>query len=526
MNVPKADPRAGNLGYWTGDWPLKTPDRTAIIDLFGGRERVISYGALDRRLDKVAALLRARGLNPGDRMILSCGNRVEFIEALFGAMRAGIVPVPINTRQGRDVLAYIVENCEARGVIAEPAANHPILEIMGARQDLAIRVAIDPDGAEEFEDYEAALAAAPDSFEPDPLEPDHLCFLSYTSGSTGRPKGVPLTHAGQIWWLGAFLKYWPPADGVRNLVAVPLYHKNAMAGAVKPRLASGGSMVLMPEFKARAFLEAASKYKATNISGVPTVFTLILEEADLLESLDLSSLQSAVVGSAPVHEALEQAMEDKLGVVVMQSYGLTEGGPVMLGPPLDGRPIPRGSAGVAWPEGEVKLVGSDGQTNSTLGELWVRNPGVAPGYYKLPAVNAERYVDGWLRTGDLFRVDADGFYFFQGRVDDMFNCGGENVYPKEVENLLLGHPDVVDCCVVALPHATKGEAPAALVVLRDGGVADEAALKAYALANGPAYAHPRRVMTQHEDLPLTGARKVDRSGIRKHLTEAFGTLGG
>jgi long-chain acyl-CoA synthetase len=198
----------------------------------------------------------------------------------------------------------------------------------------------------------------------------------------------------------------------------------------------------------------------------------------------------------------------------------------MLGPPTDGRPIPRGSAGVAWPEGEVKLVGTDGRESDALGELWVRNPGVPPGYYKLPEVNAERYVDGWLRTGDLFRVDADGFYFFQGRVDDMFNCGGENVYPKEVENLMLSHPDVVDCCVVALEHATKGMAPAALVVLRQGGTADEATLKAHALANGPAYAHPRRVMVQFEDLPLTGARKVDRKGIQKRLADAFGTLGG
>ncbi|MEM8877406.1 MAG: class I adenylate-forming enzyme family protein [Pseudomonadota bacterium] len=520
-----SDPHKDNLGYWTSGWPSREPDRIAIIDLHGGIERTITYGALDARLDRVAHALHVAGLKPGDRMILSCGNRVEFIEAMFGAMRAGVVPVPINTRQGPDVLAHVMKDSAPRGVIAEPDANAAILALAGSQSNLALRLTIGGTAAG-FEDYEGTLAsvdAAP--FEPPELGSEALCFLSYTSGSTGLPKGVPLTHAGQCWWLNTYLTTWPPGEDLRNLVAVPLYHKNAMAGAVKPRLASGGSLVLMPEFSARPFLQAIANYCVTHISGVPTVFTLLLEERDLLASLDLSSLQLAVVGSAPVHEELEQAMADKLGVPVLQSYGLTEGGPVMLGPPPDGRPVPRGSAGAAWPVGEVKLVSVEGKESDAEGELWVRNPGVAPGYYNLPEVNAERYRDGWLRTGDLFRKDTEGFFYFQGRVDDMFNCGGENVYPREVENLLLSHPDVVDACVVALPHATKGEAPAALVVLRAGANADEDELKAHSINNGPAYAHPRRIAIQREPLPLTGARKVDRNGIGLTLSEQFGTLG-
>lgn len=518
------DPRKDNLGYWMSEAAAKAPDDVAIIDLFGGEERIVTYGELEARLDRVAGALKAAGLKAGDRVILSCGNRVEFIEAMFGAMRAGVVPVPVNTRQGAGVLDYIAENCDAVGAIAEPAANAHIPEIANAR-NLKLRWAIDGDGSTAGWDDLATVRDAATPAEPTPLPDDALCFLSYTSGSTGRPKGVPLTHAGQIWWLRCFLENWPPAEGSRNLVAVPLYHKNAMAGAVKPRLASGGSFVLMPEFKARPFLEAIAKYKVTGIGGVPTVFTLILEETDLIDSLDLSSLQVAVVGSAPVHEELEQDMADKLGVEVMQSYGLTEGGPVMLGPPLDGRPIPRGSAGVAWPEGEVKLVNSAGNDDPHDGELWVKNPGVAPGYLDLPEVNKQRYVDGWLRTGDLFHCDDDGFYYFRGRVDDMFNCGGENVYPKEVENLLLSHPDVVDACVVALEHRSKGHAPAALVVLREGASADEATLKTFTLQNGPAYAHPRRLVLTDQPLPLTGARKVDRSGIAKDMAAKLGVLG-
>ncbi len=519
------DARTTNLGYWTGTWPTTDPDRVAVIDLWGGQQRTQTYAELDNRLDRVARHLTDAGLKPGERVILSCGNRLEFIEVMFGAMRAGLVPVPINTRQGRDVLAHVMADAAPRAVIAEAAANAAILELADTDKSLTLRLAIG-DPIDGFDDYEAALAdagAAP--FDPPSLPADALCFLSYTSGSTGRPKGVPLTHAGQLWWLNTYLKTWPPAEGVRNLVAVPLYHKNAMAGAVKPRLATGGSMVLMPEFSARDFLHAIADHKVTHISGVPTVFTLLLEETDLLETLDLSSLQLAVVGSAPVHEELEDAMARKLNVAVLQSYGLTEGGPVMLGAPPDGRPVPRGSAGAAWPEGEVKLVTTDGIENEEAGELWVKNPGVTPGYYNLPEVNAERFRDGWLRTGDLFRKDAEGFYYFQGRVDDMFNCGGENIYPREVENLMLSHPAVVDVCVVALPHSTKGEAPAALVVLRDGASADEAELKAHTLQNGPAYAHPRRIALQSDPLPLTGARKVDRKAITARLAQTFGTLG-
>ncbi|MEM7407463.1 MAG: class I adenylate-forming enzyme family protein, partial [Pseudomonadota bacterium] len=479
-----------NLGYWMSAPAAAHPDKVAIIDLSQETPATVTYGELDARLDRVAGALLAAGLRAHDRVILSCGNRVEFLEAMFGCMRAGVVPVPINTRQGADVLDYIVGNCGAVGVIAEPAANQEIMKIADERA-LAVRIGIGAplsDGWQALDELRDAAQPAPRCH----ADPDALCFLSYTSGSTGRPKGVPLTHAGQIWWVEALLKYWPPADGARNLVAVPLYHKNAMAGAIKPRLGSGGSVVLMREFSARPFLEAASRYRVTTISGVPTVFTLVLEEADLLESLDLTALETAVVGSAPVHEALEQEMEDRLGVAVLQSYGLTEGGPVMLGPPLDERPIPRGSAGVAWPEGDVKLVDANGRDHPSDGELWVRNPGVATGYLDLPEVNAKRYTDGWLHTGDLFHCDTEGFYYFRGRVDDMFNCGGENIYPKEVENLLLQHPDVVDACVVALAHQTKGEAPAALVVLREGATADEATLKRFTIENGPAYAHPRR----------------------------------
>lgn len=192
----------------------------------------------------------------------------------------------------------------------------------------------------------------------------------------------------------------------------------------------------------------------------------------------------------------------------------------MIGPPIDGRHVPFGSCGVAWPEGEVKLFDAEGRENPSEGELWVRNPGVTPGYYKLPEVNAKRLKEGWLATGDLFYRDPDGFFYFRGRTDDMFKCAGESVYPKEVENLLISHPAVYDACVVPVPHPVKGAVPVAMVMLEEGARVAEEGLKQFCLQNGPAYAHPRRIMLVNT-MPLNGPGKVDRLAVQRQLTEAF-----
>jgi long-chain acyl-CoA synthetase len=514
-----SDQRAGNLGYFTHGAAREFPDRVAMIDLCGESPREVTYAELEERLDRFAAMITGLGLKPGDRLVMAVGNRFEFIEIMYGAIRAGIVPVPLNTKQGADVLAYIVENSDAVAAIVEPGCNKFIVDVIEAA-GLAPRIAFGP-APEGWQDYETLLQAAPAAFDPPELDDDHPSFQPYTSGSTGRPKGVVLTHAGQLWGIRCGQQYWPEKSANRALAAVPMYHKNAMAGAFKPLLHVGGSVVILPDFEPRRFLHALSVYRCTNAGAVPAVFTLLLQHRDLIDSLDLSALQALSLGSAPVQPELMNDVEAAFGVKVGESYGLTEGGPVPVGAPIDGRPTPVGSCGVAWPEGEVKLVGADGRENPHYGEMWVRNPGVTPGYYKRPEVNAERIVDGWLKTGDMFSRDDDGFYFFKGRDDDMFNCGGENIYPKEVEDLILRHPDAADASVVPLDHTVKGHAPVALVAALPAAGLDEATIKAFCLENGPAYAHPRRVEVV-DALPLNGAGKVDRLMVKQMAEELFG----
>jgi long-chain acyl-CoA synthetase len=520
--MPSVDSAAQNLGYWSAAAAAQYPDKIAIFDLSREPPQKITYGDLQLRLDRVASTLARLGLRPGDRLAMSISNRVEFVETMFGAMRAGVVPVPLNTKLGPDALRYVIEDSGALGAVVETAANANVVRIVS---DLGLRLRIGLGAPEAgWLDYEGELGASDPGFAPPPLAPDHMAFLPYTSGSTGKPKGVVLTHAGQRWWLDCLQRYWPIPTESRALVAVPLYHKNAMAGAIKPMLAAGGSVVLLPDFRPARFLHALSDYRCTHASGVPAVFTLLLQERELIASLDFASLKGLKIGSAPTPSELLQAVEGAFGAPATESYGLTEGGPVMIGPPIDGRPVPRGSCGVVWPEGEVKLVTVEGQESSTHGELWVRNPGVTPGYFRLPEVNRERLKDGWLKTGDVFDCDADGFFYFKGRTDDMFNSGGENIYPLEVENMLLRHPAVAEASVVPAPHAIKGEVPVALVVKAKGREVSEEELKQFCLANGPAYAHPRRIDFTDE-LPLNGPGKIDRKVVQRIMRERYGALG-
>ena len=505
---------AHNLGYWCRGAVEEEPERVAIIDLCREIPREVTYHELEQRLNCFANLVSNLGLRPGDRIAMAIGNRFEFVEVMYGAMRAGVVPVPLNTKLGADTLDYTIRDAGCIAAFVDPDCNRSIIDVVEAG-GIGLRYAFDPAPAG-WSDYEASLNAQPARYAPPTLDDDHPSFQPYTSGSTGRPKGVVLTHSGQLWWIRTVQKYWPSTPEDRALAAVPLYHKNAMAGAIKPMLYCGGSVVLLPSFEARRFLRTLAAYRCTVAGAVPAVFTRLLQEKDLIESLDFSALKALKLGSAPVQEELMHAVQRAFGVAVAESYGLTEGGPVMIGPPLDGREVPFGSCGVAWPEGEIKLVAADGSEHPSDGELWVRNPGVTPGYHKLPEVNAKRLKDGWLATGDLFHLDADGFYYFRGRTDDMFNSGGENIYPKEVENLLITHPDICDASVVPMPHPVKGHVPVAMVTLLADAQAGETELKRHCLENGPAYAHPRRVLVV-DDMPLNGAGKVDRNLVQAQV---------
>ena len=497
--IPRPEPRGypGNLGVLFAEHAGE--ERTAIVDLYESeRPREVSYRELDALCNAVARGLVRAGLAAGDRLAIVSLNRHEFVATVLGAMRAGVVPVPINVKLAAQTVEYIVRDAGAKLAFVEAAFKRlcpPHLRIVefGASGDAGFARFLDPGDFKPFEPT-----------------PDSVAIQPYTSGSTGRPKGVLLTHYGQNWSRRILAHTRGTTLNDVILVAAPLYHKNAL-NAIKQGLTAGAMLPLLPQFTVERYVDAIGRYHATVISGVPTMMSMVLARGDLLARTDTSSVRTVMMGSAPSSaQLLSELRKTFPNAEALVVYGVTEGGPVPLGPHPEGKPRPPGSIGYPYPGTEARLVGG---ADASEGELVLRNPGVLLGYHNLPQETAKRIRDGWYYTGDVCRRDADGFYYFVGRTDDMFVSGGENIFPIEVESLLERHPAVHQAYVMPFEHEMKGQVPYAFIVLRAGVRAGEDEIKQFALANGPAYQHPRRIFFL-DHLPLAGTNKVDQKALR------------
>lgn len=487
--------------------PALGADNPALIDCRDWRAPVTwSHREVEAAANAFARGIVARGYAPGDAVALLSANRAEFLIAYLGCLRAGLVAVPINYRFPADIIAYILQDCAARLVLCDRPR----------RADL-------PDGIPicDFDDpgpegYDALLD--PGSFEVYRPSDEDVAMVLYTSGSTGRPKGVPLTHKGHLWALRGRMANWPFTHH-RLLIAAPLYHMNALCTGLFA-LSASASAVLLPEFDARHYLQAIPRFGCTWITSVPTMLAMAFMQQDLLEELDLSSVSVVRMGSAPISPKLWQRVKEVFPAAsIMNGYGTTEAGPIVFGP-RKGVPLPDLSVGWVMPEVDVRLVDARGE-EADEGVLWHRTPATMSGYLNLPEKTAEALTeDGWYISGDVFRRDENGAYYFVGRSDDMFVCGGENIYPGEVEGLLVGHPDVEQSCVVPVPDEIKGMKPVAFVVPRTGARIDPQAVKRHALENGPAYQHPRLVVVL-DALPLAGPGKIDRKGLQRRAEELW-----
>jgi acyl-CoA synthetase (AMP-forming)/AMP-acid ligase II len=504
MPIPRPEPRGypGNLGLLFAEHA--SASRPAVIDLYHpAAPRTLSFRELDAMCDAAARGLVRAGLVPGERIGLLSLNRAEFIITLLGAMRAGVVPVPINIKLAAETIAYILRDAGVKLVFTEPALR----DLCPAGTRVVEFGGIGDDAFERFVDPGPFIA-----FEP---APDSVAVQPYTSGSTGRPKGVLLTHYGQNWSRRILAHTRGTTEHDVILIAAPLYHKNAL-NAIKQGLTAGATLPLLPQFSVERYIEAIGHYRCTVISGVPTMMSMALAQKHKLATTDTTSVRTVMMGSAPASRQLlaelRHAFPNAEPLVV---YGITEGGPVPLGPHPEGKPRPPGSIGAPYPGTEVKLINGP---HDDEGELIVKNPGTLLAYHNLPQETANRIREGWYHTGDICRRDAEGFYYFIGRTDDMFVCGGENIFPVEIESLLEQHPAVHQAAVLPFDHALKGQVPYAFVVLKSGSAAAEEDIKQFALANGPAYQHPRRVFFL-ERMPLAGTNKIDQHRLRQLVGE-------
>jgi acyl-CoA synthetase (AMP-forming)/AMP-acid ligase II len=347
-------------------------------------------------------------------------------------------------------------------------------------------------------------------------------MLLYTSGSTRKPKGVVLSHQSHIWVVETRL------DGQdlschRYLIAAPLYHMNALALS-QLACAAHATIVLLPHFTAQAYIDAIGRYRCTWLTAVPPMIAMMLREKALLARTDLSSVEFVRMGSAPVSTALLRDLRRALPQArVTNAYGTTEAGPVVFGPHPLGLPQPEMSVGCPHPMVQVRLA-DDGHRDADSGVLEMKSPALMLGYHNRPDVRSPITPDGFYVSGDVFRRDADGFYYFIGRTDDMFVSGGENIYPTDVERMLECHPDVAQAAVVPFDDDIKGTKPVAFVVRKPDRQPSADEIKRFALANAPAYQHPRFVWFVDE-LPLASTNKVDRVALRRMTRERLATIG-
>jgi acyl-CoA synthetase (AMP-forming)/AMP-acid ligase II len=475
---------------------LRAPDKVALVDLADwDSPREVTYAALDALADAVAAGLVARGLKRGDRVGLMSLNRLELIATYYGILRAGLVAVPISFKLAPDIVAHIVADAGLAAVLHD-RDRAPLVP-----PGLA---AVDFDA-----DFAALLRPGPfAAVEPVGRE---LAMILYTSGSTGKPKGVLLSHESQRWSLETSRALYGDRAHHRYIVAAPFFHMNATI-SIKGALAAGASVVLLPVFDARAYARAIARFGVTWLTSVPTMLALVARERELLGGLDFSSVTNVTMGSAP----LTQALVDKVqaifpGALINNSYGTTEAGPAPFGIHPAGIPRPPVACGYPVPGSAAEL--REGPSPDE-GVLYMKSPMLMEGYNNLPEKTAEVMVDGWYRSGDIMRRDEHGFFHFLGRADDMFVVGGENVWPGEVERLVERCPGVHQAVVVPVADEIKGTLPFAFVVRQPGATVDEAEIKAFTLANGPAYAHPRFVAIL-DAVPLAATNKPDRNRLTR-----------
>jgi long-chain acyl-CoA synthetase len=545
-------------GRPTRVWATIAPTLRHIFDnarAFGEREFLVyeddraSFEAFARAAIRLARRLEDDGVRKGDRVAIVMRNLTEWPVAFYAAVLAGAIATPLNAWWTGDELQFGLADSGAKVAIVDDERLARIQPHLAACP--ALRRVYVARGAAAFDDPRLAAlegvigkaeswAALPDEAAPAmDFAPEDNAVILYTSGTTGRPKGALATHRNLVSSIagGAFPAMrnllragqpLPDADPKSapqrvNLLAVPLFHGTGLTGQLVIGMNAGMKLVMMRRWDVDQAVALIEREKVTSTGGVPTIAWQLVERAERGDC-DLSSLTGVSFGGAPAAPELVRRIKAVFPrSLIATGWGMTETCAAFTGVAgLEYETHP-GATGPAVPVSDMQIRDvDDGRTilpTGTVGELWVRGPQVVKGYWNRPEANAETFVDGWMRTGDLGRVDDEGFLTIVDRAKDMLIRGGENIYCLEVENVLYEHPDVMDAALVGLPHRTLGEEPAAVVHLRPGGAASEAELRGLVRMRLAAFKVPVKVMFWPEPLPRNANGKILKGELRKAVLE-------
>lgn len=493
------------------------PDRRALFEIATGRQ--LTYAELDLRIARCAGFLSAV-LGPrrdGARVAMLARNAMDSVVLAFACQRAGAIYVPLNWRLNAAELRPILADCAPALLVRDDEFAATAADIAAADSEMIV-ISTGDGSAGLAARIEASLPASPV-----PGDADQPCVLLYTSGTTGQPKGVVITRRNAFFAAVNFSFVGEIGQGSVALCDLPFFHTIGLIAVARTTLMLGGTLVVSDRFTpARTLAALADRQHAiTHYFAVPQI-ALALRNDPAYSATALSGLHALFVGGAPLTRALiESYLED--GVALVNGYGMSEAGTV-LHVPIDRRAVQEnpGSVGLPAPLLDIRVVGEDGRDveDGEIGEFWLRGPAVTPGYWNKPAETAAAFADGWYRTGDLGRREANGFYRIVDRLKDMYISGGENVYPAEVEAVLASHPDILDAAVVGVPDDRWGECGIAYVVLRPGAAATSEGVAGHCAARLAAFKRPARILFV-DAIPRTASGKVQKHLLRQFHSEAL-----
>ncbi|MYS86276.1 acyl-CoA synthetase [Embleya scabrispora] len=557
-----------HANFGLGTWPARrariSPERTALVE--GGL--ALTYAALADRTARLAGHLAERGVRSGDRVAYLGVNAASTFETFFATWLLGAIAVPLNYRLSGAEIRYMLADSGAAVLVHSPDAD-PLLAAAAPLPDtLRILIAAGPAGPADrvhaadparpatFDrdrstgpagddrspapgerppsgapgpagspDLAAAIAAGPALEVPPAVDPDDPAVLLYTSGTTGRPKAAVLSHANLTWNTINQLAHIDIGQDERALCVSPLFHATGLGQVTLPTFFKGGSVEPVARFDAGAILDRIEQARITSFSAVPTMLSMMCEHPRWAD-VELGSLTSVVYGGSPVQERVARAWLDR-GVRLQQGYGMTEASPGVYMAPASGaadRPV---SVGVPHFFTDVAMLraGRPAAVAAAPGELLVRGPHVFSGYWNRPADSADSFVDGWFRTGDLLSVGPDGWASVTDRVKDLIISGGENVYPAEVEAVLLRLDAVATAAVVGVPDARWGEVGAAYIQPREGIALDESGVRSHLEAHLARYKIPKYVVFVTA-LPANATGKIRRVELRARAATDFADVEG